>query len=313
MEITYRTGSKVILQGPAIYEVDTRNGGHLLIGKLTGKVETAEAKGFSVRTPTAIVTDLGTEFGVEVDRQGSTTSHVFRGSVRVQRLSADGAGKDAGQVLHENQSARVMIGKDRKPTIQPAVLDASVYVRGLGSRVRIPLFNTGVDASEGGRDSHWQIAAISNIRPPIKPRSAWVTSVWMGFWGENDRNDSQWISTVGNGSDVVDGVTYTFRTAFDLAGFRPETARLQGEFMVDNHVRAIRLNGADLRVPSHGYDLYQVWHAFAASGGFVEGVNVLEVDVENGLPEPFSGQGSPMGLRVRLRGSAERKASEQRP
>ena len=33
---------------------------------------------FAVRTPTAVVTDLGTEFGVEVDRSGTTRSHVFR-------------------------------------------------------------------------------------------------------------------------------------------------------------------------------------------------------------------------------------------
>jgi len=39
---------------------------------------------FAVRTPTAIVTDLGTEFGVEVDESGDTTSHVFQGTVVVQ-------------------------------------------------------------------------------------------------------------------------------------------------------------------------------------------------------------------------------------
>ena len=37
-----------------------------------------------------LVTDLGTEFGVEVARSGETTSHVFRGSVRVQSTGADG-------------------------------------------------------------------------------------------------------------------------------------------------------------------------------------------------------------------------------
>ena len=40
---------------------------------------------FVVRTPTATVTDLGTEFGVEVDKSGRTTSHVFRGRVEVRR------------------------------------------------------------------------------------------------------------------------------------------------------------------------------------------------------------------------------------
>ena len=44
---------------------------------------------FAVRTPTAVVTDLGTEFGVEVDKEGSTSSHVFRGSIRVQATSRD--------------------------------------------------------------------------------------------------------------------------------------------------------------------------------------------------------------------------------
>jgi hypothetical protein len=62
---------------------------------------------FTVRTPTAVVTDLGTEFGVEVVRSGETTSHVFRGSVRVQMLAGDGKSQGAARVLHENQSARV--------------------------------------------------------------------------------------------------------------------------------------------------------------------------------------------------------------
>jgi hypothetical protein len=265
---------------------------------------------FAVRTPTAIVTDLGTEFGVEVDGRGQTSSHVFRGSVRVEAASNEGQAGGAVQVLHENQSACVTIGKDRRLSIQPTTVNTSVYIRKLGKRVPIQLFNTGIDAAEGQRDRHWQIVAISNIRPSIQPRPALVTEVWAGQWPENDWNQSQWISTVTSGSSVVDGVTYTFRTTFDLAGLRAETARLQGEFLVDNHVRAIRLNGHEVPLPNHGYDLYRCWQPFAASDGFIEGVNVLEFDVDNGLPEPSVNQGSPMGLRVRLRGSAERKAAE---
>ncbi len=62
---------------------------------------------FAIRTPTAIITDLGTEFGVEVDKHGTTASHVFRGSVEVQVVSADGKAEGDAQVLRENQSARV--------------------------------------------------------------------------------------------------------------------------------------------------------------------------------------------------------------
>ena len=138
MEITYHTGAKVILQGPATYEVESASGGFLSLGKLTARVEAKKGTGpigaqhplgrsgqldlspfspqdsgskgertanlarsqkerepttslaprpsllFSVRTPTAVVTDLGTEFGVEVGKEGRTISHVFRGAVKLQ-------------------------------------------------------------------------------------------------------------------------------------------------------------------------------------------------------------------------------------
>ena len=71
------------------------------------KSEILNHKLFAITTPTAVVTDLGTEFGVEVDRQGHTTSHVFRGTVRVQVLAADGKPIESGRVLHENDSVRI--------------------------------------------------------------------------------------------------------------------------------------------------------------------------------------------------------------
>ena len=122
MEITYNTGAKVILEGPCTYQVESRASGFLALGKLTARIvstglaasaasgKRSEVGGqnprpktqdlrpqseisrspnpqiskFSVRTPTAIVTDLGTEFGVEVSENGNTTSHVFQGRVVVQ-------------------------------------------------------------------------------------------------------------------------------------------------------------------------------------------------------------------------------------
>ena len=114
VEITYDTGAKVILQGPVTYSVET-NGGYLTIGKLTGKLENrGERRGergegdkseirnlkseisapsplspllsplFIIRTPTATVTDLGTEFGVEVSGCDSTKVCVFVGEVQVE-------------------------------------------------------------------------------------------------------------------------------------------------------------------------------------------------------------------------------------
>jgi hypothetical protein len=62
---------------------------------------------FAVRTPTVLVTDLGTEFGVEVDAKGQSSAHVFRGSIRVQAMSRDGTPQGDARVLSANQSARV--------------------------------------------------------------------------------------------------------------------------------------------------------------------------------------------------------------
>ena len=139
MEITYDTGAKVILQGPVTYGVESKNGGFLSIGKLTGKVENETARGFSVHTPTATVTDLGTEFGVEVSELGVSDVIVFAGIVDLAkrtsgesiRLSAGGksaARVDAGlkivQILPPKQSQFV-----RSLPSQPRYVDRVLALR----------------------------------------------------------------------------------------------------------------------------------------------------------------------------------------
>ncbi len=119
MEITYETGAKVILQGPVTYEVHSRDGGFLSVGKLTAsldnaKPQTANQKSsrstihyplFTITTPTATVTDLGTEFGVEVDGEGVTRTETFVGMVRVVPVASQNT--KAGQTLRAGQTAMV--------------------------------------------------------------------------------------------------------------------------------------------------------------------------------------------------------------
>jgi hypothetical protein len=117
LEITYDTGARVILQGPVEYEVESAAGGFLSLGKLTARVETAKPQDqrpktlishpssliphplFSVRTPTATVTDLGTEFGVEVARDGRLEVHVLKGSVQAQFHDANGRNVQTVQLV----------------------------------------------------------------------------------------------------------------------------------------------------------------------------------------------------------------------
>ena len=157
MEITYDTGAKVILQGPVTYKVESRNGGFLPIGKLTGKMENEAARGFAVRTPTATVTDLGTEFGVEVSKEGHTTSHVFRGSVEV-RLATDGKVEATAQVLHENESARVertRLDDSSHLMLNRIAVDPCVFVRRMVHRPKtLDLLDivAGGNGTEGNRE-----------------------------------------------------------------------------------------------------------------------------------------------------------------
>lgn len=158
LEITYDTGAKVILQGPVTYEVDSSAGGYLAIGKLTANLadrhegrgerigqqttnRTSEIRNptasrpithsplFTIKTPTALVTDLGTEFGVAVDDQGNTTSYVFCGIIEARRIAMDGKLGDAIRLFPKDA---VRIEKDtagRSGALQRIAGDPQQFVR----------------------------------------------------------------------------------------------------------------------------------------------------------------------------------------
>jgi hypothetical protein len=143
MEITYDTGAKVILQGLCTYTVESKTGGYLARGKLMARVDKKGAGNpksqipnqhierlaeqapplhgsspdprpqspaplFSVRTPTAVVNDLGTEFGVEVNENSDSSVHVFSGAVDLIP-----AGKPASAVrMAPGEARRVSAARD---------------------------------------------------------------------------------------------------------------------------------------------------------------------------------------------------------
>ena len=91
VEIACDSGATVVLEGPARFELSSPHTASLLRGRLTATVSKAggepqpdaAAAGslFTVQTPSAVVRDLGTRFGVEVDTVGKTSVHVFDGLV----------------------------------------------------------------------------------------------------------------------------------------------------------------------------------------------------------------------------------------
>ncbi|MBE0534370.1 MAG: FecR domain-containing protein [Phycisphaerae bacterium] len=98
-------GTTVLLEAPCRIELEGANEMVLTSGKLTALVP-PQAQGFQVRTPTVVVTDLGTEFGVIAHADGSTEAHVLKGRISMT-LDSTRSGQTAPFVVNEGLAAVV--------------------------------------------------------------------------------------------------------------------------------------------------------------------------------------------------------------
>lgn len=89
-EVTFNSGARVFLEGPAVFDVEQPDRAFLQSGKLTAEVP-KPASGFVINTPRVNVVDIGTRFGVDVESNGDTEVHVMQGVVEVSRLTGNGA------------------------------------------------------------------------------------------------------------------------------------------------------------------------------------------------------------------------------
>ncbi len=92
---------------------------------------------------------------------------------------------------------------------------------------------------------------------------------------------------------------YTYRTTFDLTGFKPQTATVTGQWSSDNVGLDILVNGVSTGITNRGQFL--AFSAFAINSGFVSGLNTLDFIVDNAAT--FSP--NPTGLQVQLSVSAD--------
>ena len=126
IEIAYDTGTTVIIQGPAAYQVDSRIAVFLLCGRLVartckrmpirpttrrtegevpGEAESAEwqiapCASLVAHTPSVfhpshafdIISNEDAEFGVQVDKSGASQSYVFGGYVELRFAGGEVAG-----------------------------------------------------------------------------------------------------------------------------------------------------------------------------------------------------------------------------
>jgi ferric-dicitrate binding protein FerR (iron transport regulator) len=101
-EITFDSGARVTVEGPAALELTSAWEAVLHHGTLRANVPT-EAIGFRVSNPEVEVVDLGTEFTMVADAKGGTEVYVLQGAV--EAAARDGVAKEP-VVLREKQARR---------------------------------------------------------------------------------------------------------------------------------------------------------------------------------------------------------------
>jgi hypothetical protein len=101
-EITFVDRAVVIVEGPAVIKLESPKSMFLSHGKVSAVVS-EYATGFTVNTPSGSIIDLGTEFGVSVEDDGSCSLHMFKGIANLV----------AGRKKHKRTSQRVNVNEAR--------------------------------------------------------------------------------------------------------------------------------------------------------------------------------------------------------
>lgn len=133
-EIRFLSGTGVILEGPAKLDLDAGDGAILHAGKLTANVP-GEAAGITIRTPSAVVVDRGTEFGLAVDENGCSEVHVFAGNVTVRPITGSSGQGERREVCAGHAVAVSLPAEATASQIDEIPMDGCRFVRGFPGTV----------------------------------------------------------------------------------------------------------------------------------------------------------------------------------
>ncbi|HOQ04172.1 MAG TPA: NPCBM/NEW2 domain-containing protein [Anaerohalosphaeraceae bacterium] len=128
--LKFDNNASVTVEGPAEFEIVSEDRIRMQYGRLYCIVP-QEALGFSVVTPTVMVVDLGTEFGVQSDFNGTTELHVSRG---LTRLLAGDKQRKVSVEAKEGMGWRV---SGLTSEVQEIPLAESLFVRQINSKANV--------------------------------------------------------------------------------------------------------------------------------------------------------------------------------
>jgi hypothetical protein len=205
-------------------------------------------------------------------------------------------------ILSAHQAIRVTSPAEQGRPVAPIeaiAADEKQFVRDM-PRDRFPLFSTGIGLDLGAADPHWEIAAVSTD-PKFIPRQAVVSTQSEGRYPQFAESGSRWISLTADRPGMPAGCRWTCRTKFNLSGFDPTTAHIEGRVCADDWPVEMRLNGK--KVPFDATKEVLGVVPFRIGGNILPGENTLEVVIENG---PGNGPANVMALDIEIQGTALR-------
>ena len=128
--IQFNSGAEIVFEGPAEWILQTEDLILLNYGRAYASVP-QQAIGFAIKTSNAKIIDLGTEFGIEVDRQQNTQLHVIKGKT----LLISGTEQDPKEQheIIQNQARQV----NCDGTVNSINLAGQRFARGIASRSRL--------------------------------------------------------------------------------------------------------------------------------------------------------------------------------
>lgn len=126
IQITFDNGADAIIEAPC--EFSLKSAGEMAIqsGRMYAKVS-KEAQGFAVDTLTATIIDLGTEFAVKINYDGSSEVHVIKG--KTELLTATHSAEPKREILDAGQARRV----DFTGKVSSIPLQQEVFVKQVDS------------------------------------------------------------------------------------------------------------------------------------------------------------------------------------
>lgn len=105
IKLEFFSGAQITIIGPAEIDMISRSAATLRSGRATAQIPES-AIDFVINAPESAVVDLGTEVGIQVDKDGSTDIDVIKGKAKVSLLGNDG-NSIVSKKLNESQRVRV--------------------------------------------------------------------------------------------------------------------------------------------------------------------------------------------------------------